>query len=562
MKAVYRGRGSSRSNIEPTDRGDVIELLHNTWDDFGNKTTFETVARINGQIIELGAIRLLVEGETNTARYLKRMLDDGWDGEFPLPDADYVSVPSDITFYEQIVGAADRLTASDIARALNDASLLVHAGDETALRLAGSDPFKESLLRENGSSKAFEDGWHIFSRQNVSVLDLGFRFRDVCSDISTLNLKFEPAGPLPTDINVLIGPNGVGKSRILHQIVRHWTTDRPLRPETGFVKRPNLSQIIVVSYSPFEKFPVDLENKKLRDKDIYRYFGLRARHSDDAGIRLSRDEPERAAASSLLDCAAGDLRFAAIENWANKIATAEEVLRDAIGFDDMAVRVRRRQAARYVQRNVDEAILDDEDARYVKISSDNLRNLRIDEIRTDLMPRDGVLFIKDGVPKALSSGQKLFSWVVLNILGALRRDSLILIDEPELFLHPKLEIDFIGMLKKILSKFNSKALLSTHSEVTVREVPSACVHVMERTDDGLSISRPPFQTFGGDIQRISSYVFRDNDVSKPFEKWIREKLTEYGGADALLATLGDDANEELTVQIRAVAALARRRAPR
>ena len=105
-------------------------------------------------------------------------------------------------------------------------------------------------------------------------------------------------------------------------------------------------------------------------------------------------------------------------------------------------------------------------------------------------------------------------------------------------------------------------LLSTHSEVTVREVPSACVHVMERTDDELAISKPPFQTFGGDIQRISSYVFGDDDVRKPFERWISAKLKEYGGADALLDDLGDDANEELIVQIRAMDGLRRRRAAR
>ncbi|MCV5791964.1 ATP-binding protein, partial [Escherichia coli] len=61
--------------------------------------------------------------------------------------------------------------------------------------------------------------------------------------------------------------------------------------------------------------------------------------------------------------------------------------------------------------------------------------------------------------------------MVTNILGAIRRNSLILIDEPELFLHPTLEIAFIQMLKKILRNYASKALLATHSLVTVRELP-------------------------------------------------------------------------------------------
>ena len=168
------------------------------------------------------------------------------------------------------------------------------------------------------------------------------------------------------------------------------------------------------------------------------------------------------------------------------------------------------------------------------------------------MAAEGVHFFQDGVPVELSSGQRLFSFIVINILGAIRRDSLVLIDEPELFLHPALEIQFIDMLKTILDRFNSKALVATHSEVTVREVPSACVHVLTRTDEGLAVTKPPFQTFGGDVQRISSYVFNDNETAKPFVRWIHQNLKRYDGVEALLAALGDAVNEELVIQIRAL----------
>lgn len=562
MKVVYRGRWSSRTRHPPIDDGDVIELLRSDWDDYGNRTYFETTARIDGRIVELGAIRLMVESEMRTEPVLAAAIDDDWDGEFPLPDMRYVSVPSDIAFYEQI-SARDLGVARRVARSLRDASLLVHEQDEVALRLVGTPSFRNSLLRERGSEKAYADGWRIFSRERMSVLDLGFRFKDACGDISTLSLSFEPRGPLPTDINVLIGPNGVGKSRILHQMVDDWTSDRRRRGRVGFVRRPNLSQIVVVAYSPFERFPLDMEDKELPDKEIYRYFGLRTHLPNRRGIRLSRNAPEMNAANSLLDCVSDDLRFSAIGSWAKKLETAQQVLRDALDFDDMAVRLsRRRDPAEYAVAAVGDLVVDIEDERYLRIGPDNLSDLCLEAIRADLLSKSGVTFLKDGEPLQLSSGQKLFSFVVLNILGALRRESLVLIDEPELFLHPALEISFIGMLKRILHAFNSKALLSTHSEVVVREVPSACVHVMERTAEEVVISKPPFQTFGGDIQRISSYVFGDNDIRKPFERWIRTKLEEFDGAEALLAALGDDVNEELVVEIRALDALRNRRAAR
>jgi len=53
----------------------------------------------------------------------------------------------------------------------------------------------------------------------VEVANVDFRFRDVFDQISTLQLKFQADSPLPHDINVLIGPNGVGQSRILLSLV-------------------------------------------------------------------------------------------------------------------------------------------------------------------------------------------------------------------------------------------------------------------------------------------------------------------------------------------------------
>ncbi|MDG1419077.1 MAG: AAA family ATPase [Maricaulis sp.] len=166
-------------------------------------------------------------------------------------------------------------------------------------------------------------------------------------------------------------------------------------------------------------------------------------------------------------------------------------------------------------------------------------------------PGTFVAAASDGAPLHLSSGQLLFSFVVINVVGSIRKNSLLLIDEPELFLHPTLEIQFVDMLKLILDRFNSKAVMATHSVVTVREVPQSCVHIFARSEDGLVVKQPPFQTFGGDMQRISSYVFGDHAVSKPFERWIEQRLDEKG-ADELLEALDGRVNEELIVQIRAM----------
>ncbi|MHA6829519.1 AAA family ATPase, partial [Ralstonia pseudosolanacearum] len=299
-----------------------------------------------------------------------------------------------------------------------------------------------------------------------------------------------------------------------------------------------------------------------RDRDVYRYFGFRGRSKETpegkpGRLRLSHEFPRTNAAQSLIACASDDQRFKVITEWAMKVSAVETVLGEAFEFDFAAVEIDPQKRWRGLYANYEEVkdgptVVDFEERRYIPVSSHTMTHLIVDKLSGACLSKSGVVFFKEDIPIELSSGQRLFAYIVINLLGAIRRNSLVLIDEPELFLHPTLEIQFVEMLKEILSRFNSKALLATHSEVMVREVPANCVHVFQRTSEGLAISNPPFQTFGGDIQRISSYVFGDNAVSKPFEKWLIQKVDEFGSADALIEAMGNDLNEELIVQIKAM----------
>ena len=245
--------------------------------------------------------------------------------------------------------------------------------------------------------------------------------------------------------------------------------------------------------------------------------------------------------------------------WSQKLHTLRRVLRQAIDFDFAAISVPSTTSGNSFLQDVlaDTPVLDvlgsDETTvkkRYVKIDEYSGPDLDMAAVSKHAINEEGVTLFKNGAPLEMSSGQRLFSYVVINVLGAIRRNSLILIDEPELFLHPSLEIELISMLKSILKAYSSKALIATHSLVLTREVPRDCVYVFQPTGDGLIIKHPPFQTFGGDVQRISSYVFGDNSVSKPFEKWIEDQVAELGSRDAVLALLPpEDLNEELIIDL-------------
>ncbi|NIK63515.1 AAA family ATPase [Xanthomonas cannabis] len=570
---AYVGSDAPRAKNLLNDHPSIIVLGYDRWDDFNFKTTFPIYScRIGGQAVELSSIQILVRGQQETHPYLADLLKSGWNGIFPIPSTDYISVPSELSFYEQIAGHLGLQAAVATARSLRDASLMTKVEEDShALALVNTAGFRKSLQRENGAVRAFADGWKFFIGLGLHVENQKFRFNSAMGNELTLELRFNSPRPLPFDINVLIGPNGTGKSRLLHHIVADWLDLDQKSLQGQFEGGPNFSQVVVVSYSPFELFPVDSsESSNRKDKGDYRYFGLRGRRTRGgartsnarSNVMLSRAFPSSDAAHSLLDCVADDQRYGVIQDWSRKVATAERVLATAIEFDYAAVAIPYDLPDQVFASFGDSyeplggylTKASSEGGKVRLLPIDALFNLGLNPatIREHLIETEGVVFVKDRETVALSSGQRLFSYIVINILGAIRRNSLIIVDEPELFLHPNLEIAFLRMLKQILRAYGSKALIATHSLLAVREMPSECVHVMERTKDKVVIKTPPFETFGGDMQRISSYVFGDRSVSKPFEDWIREKLKELGSAETLLQQLGDDVNEEMIIQITAM----------
>lgn len=579
MKIIYVGNDSEARSRHLAKSDNVLLLLYDRWDDFGYKTRFPTHCRIDGKVVELGAIKILFDGQQASHPYLVKRRDKGWNGRFPLDDADYISVPEEITFYEQLQSLLSEDAARTMALALRDASYLAHIeNDLAALALIGSEGFSTSLQRERSTQQSFSEGWRVLSGETLGVANLGFRFRDATGALSLLNLHFSSASLLPHDVNVIIGPNGVGKSWLFRQMVKAWLqpdAQHPALNGAGFDPRPNISQLVTVSYSPFEKLPVDTDEEtdiegQLKDKDIYRFFGFRGRKTPmpskrPSAIRNSLGVPRANAAMSLIQCLSDDMRYSTIKAWANKLRTLHKVLNQAIAFDVAAVKLTPDAPVEMIVADdpfdeveiIEVEEVDEEGdvviARYLPIvAGTNRINLSalLDHVDLD----GGVLFFNDNVPLPLSSGQRLFFYVVVNILGVIRRNSMVIVDEPELFLHPTLEVQFVSMLKQILRSYGSKALLATHSVVTVREVPSSCVHVFEKTDEGLVIKTPPFETFGGDFQRISTYVFGDRGISKPHEIWLRGLLNTHGGAEEVIEALGEEVNEEIIIQLHAMEA--------
>ncbi len=537
----------------------MLALSFNNWDDYGVSTALNAVIYYDGKPTLEFSLKLLIEDDIYSPKLLNEMIDRGWDGFFPIPDVNYISVPSDIDFYNIIITKSGIEESETLLNIIRDAGYLVNiAKDEDAIRLAKSVHFNTSPLREAGARKAFNDGWMQFDNKTSKIQDFTIQTINTNGGILPISFHFNSEN-LPYDINVLIGQNGIGKSYTLKSLVEYWLgvesgskTSLDKIGHTPFDQYPNISKLILISYSPFEEFTIDLSKTDLKDKDAYKYFGFRKIRNSEGieSIGISRNLPASDSVSSIIKALDEDRKYGFINNWQSKFNTIFSVLRPAIGFDFMALEILNEsddlsKIPKFPILNLENGI------KYIPIDPDIYQTLEehMIEIDRSVNFQSGVLFFKDNKKIELSSGQRLFTYIVINVVGQIRKDSLVVIDEPELFLHPTLEIEFISLLKKVLDYFSSKAILATHSLAIAREVPANCIHVFRKIGESVEIDHPPFETFGGDMQRISSYVFSDNSTDKPFNSWIDEKMREYGDPNALIESLGKEINEEIMIKI-------------
>ncbi|HDY7882992.1 AAA family ATPase [Vibrio vulnificus] len=562
MKVFYQGTGTWNNSTPGglASEPNLLSLSGNNWDDYGTKTTLNASLYFDGERLDFDFdIKILIQGSDYTAATLSEMKAEGWDGFFPIPSCNYISLPSEIEFYSIVMSKLGIDEATKLIELLNDAGFQKNiTRDESFSELLRSPEFAHSLLRESGAMKAFVDGWRIFDESLDEVEIYDFDLNVLSRDNKSIPIPFRfNSHLLPYDINVLIGPNGVGKSHAIKSLTEYWLKTESGDPELleslghePFSKYPNFSNLILVSYSPFEDFKLDLENdEKLNNKNAYKYFGFRRNDEEYRREVVDRDLPSINSAESVIKALYDDEKLGFITGWVNKLELMLETLNHGFKVDVVALKVT--DPSNLEQYSLDVKEIDG--VSYLPLFPDIAKTIEKTQLQDACDLKNGVTFIYKDSLCLLSSGQKLFSYIVINVLGELRKNSLVVVDEPELFLHPTLEIAFVSLLKRVLEPFKSKAVLATHSLSIVREVPSQCVHIFKNGDFGLDIVPPPFETFGGSVQRISAYVFGDKSVTKPFDKWIESLVESEPNADKLIAALGDEVNEHLIMKIHRLA---------
>lgn len=155
-----------------------------------------------------------------------------------------------------------------------------------------------------------------------------------------------------------------------------------------------------------------------------------------------------------------------------------------------------------------------------------------------------------GSEYTLSSGERSLTLFCARLMIASRDSALVLIDEPENHLHPRFITLMVQTLARSLQATGSRALLVTHSPFVVREFERSTVKIMKKSADGVpQIFRPSLQTLGADVSMISDYVFEDEQIRKGFQESIDRAMRtqdlprslDRRQLERLAADLGEDA---------------------
>lgn len=113
-----------------------------------------------------------------------------------------------------------------------------------------------------------------------------------------------------------------------------------------------------------------------------------------------------------------------------------------------------------------------------------------------------------------SSGEKHFIYTMVNLLSQIENNSLILIDEPELSLHPRWQMKYIRLLKKITKNFSScHCILASHSHFMVSDLDPQTSSLMSlsnennRSEDRVS-RLIKYDTYAWSAENILYEVFK------------------------------------------------------
>ncbi|WP_144118308.1 AAA family ATPase [Catellatospora sichuanensis] len=466
--------------------GTTVVLVRDNWNDYGYVTTFRLHLYLSASQapVDVGSVKILHRDQTGGMTPL--------DVRFTQLTPGYCSLGQSLSYYENLHQAG-----TDVRDAVL-AGLRDIAADPTIADSFSEHPgFRKSLERTGSATRAIHDAAALLAntadaQQPGAPMTLPFR-TTVGGSHFTVPLAFNQAPLLPGRINVIIGYNGTGKTKLLANLAsvasRAPANRYELMDSAGaFVREPAFpfGAVVSVSYSAFDTFAIPgRESRQAADQmrtkgEVFGYVYCGLRSFRGRGVT----DPLKSIA---------ELRAETVMALQQTRASRTVLLREAL---EPLLR-----EPSYPQAGFTTAALAD-DRRFE------------------------VVFDR------LSTGHKIVLNIVLQLVAHMQIKSLLLFDEPECHLHPPLLAALLRSINVVLDDRDSYAVIATHSPVVLQEVPARYVHILERIGEMTRIRRPEQETFAENVGYLTKTVFSLDSRSTDYHSTL-ENLAEHHTPDQI-----------------------------
>ncbi len=437
----------------------------------------------------------------------------------------FFSLGQDIDYYKALMQISDDERAA-IFTALRD----VASDNQLYVRALKERVMTESLMRSTGPRKV-EIQFRAVLSDGVELTPFKFSYRAAktrksLTDPMELEFEVKPNVSPPTNIHVLIGRNGVGKTRLLNGMTRALVDPETSKRRDGtflfeesdfdFVGEASetFANLVSVTFSAFDDFLSINKTPGARKAIIgYTNVGLRkiiSRAGKQQEITQNIERLSSDFASSALACARGVRR----RRWKRALETLET------------------------------------DSLFAEIEVAHLADI---EDEDEFVEKAKFLY------RNLSSGHKIVLLSTTNLVELVEERSLVLMDEPEAHLHPPLLSAFVRALSDLLTNRNGVAIVATHSPVVVQEVPTSCIWKISRHGLSSTAERPEIETFAETVSVLTRELFGLEVDRSGFHKMILEIVEREETFEAVMNQFDSEIGAQGQALIRAMLAQRSRR---
>ncbi|NMF29245.1 AAA family ATPase [Cellulosimicrobium aquatile] len=508
MKFKVRDSVPSRRDY----RASTVYLWPTGWDDWFKFSTSHAVLYVDDKLNphDLGVTKIGefgLKGARSSEPAQQGFRAPTLPGQFEALDSLHFSLGQDTSYYTTLtsIGASFR---DSFLRAMND----IAYDHDLFARAQGEQVTGVSLLREV-PPQTVQSQFSRLARGGARRTGYNFKFsrKQTGADPFRLTFSVDPKSHLPTNIHVLIGRNGVGKSTALNNIAqavvvadRESRVDADREADLGV---RDLTNVVSVSFSAFDAFePISVPRD--RSKGItYHYVGLKKiSGSNDDPLGAETKDPGSLSREMTVATRAC-LRGARKPRWLRALRLLEsDPIFASIGLVEL-----------------------------------------FDGDEKEALSRLPATF------KKLSSGHKIVLLTITKLVETVQEKSLVLIDEPEAHLHPPLLSALVRALSDLLTNRNGVAIIATHSPVVLQEVPRSCVWKLHRIGRTRSAERPLIETFGENVGTLTDEVFGLEVSATGFHKMLADALAKEGSYEAVLDLLGNQLGTEGRILLRTMA---------